>query len=50
MNKTGIPLNPDLYMLGMGEAMIGGEQGVRRFIDGITLASVAKPVQAGGEG
>jgi len=42
MQATGIPLNPDLMMLGMGEAITGGEQGVRRFIDGITLASVAR--------
>lgn len=42
MGKTGIPLNPDLYYLGMGEAMIGGERGVRDFIDGITLASVTR--------
>jgi hypothetical protein len=47
MGKTGIPLNPDLWQLGMGEAMIGGEQGVRRFIDGITLASVARTENAG---
>lgn len=50
MSKAGIPLNPDLWMLGMGEAITGGEQGVRRFIDGITLASVAKPAQAREEG
>lgn len=43
MQLMGIPLNPDLYFPFMGEAMIGGEQGVRRFIDGITLGSVATP-------
>lgn len=42
MQLMGIPLNPDLYMLLMGEAMIGGEQGVRRFIDGLTLGSIAR--------
>ena len=26
-----------------GMTITGGEQGVRRFIDGITLASVARP-------
>lgn len=43
MSMMGIPLKPDLYYLGMGEAVTGGEQGVRRFINGITLASVATP-------
>jgi hypothetical protein len=47
MGKLGIPLNPDLYFLAMGEAMIGGERGVRDFIDGITLASVARTEKAG---
>jgi hypothetical protein len=47
MNKTGIPLNPDLYLLGMGLAVIDGERGVREFIDGITLASVARTENAG---
>lgn len=47
MGKTGISLNPDLYFLAMGEAMIGGERGVRDFIDGITLASVTRTGNAG---
>ncbi len=47
MQLMGIPLNPDLYMLMMGEAMIGGEQGVRRFIDGLTLGSIAREVPRG---
>lgn len=42
MQMLDIPLNPDLAMLGMGEAVIAGEQGVRRFIDGLTVASIAK--------
>lgn len=48
MGKADIPLNPDLHYLAMGEAMIGGERGVRRFIDGITLASVARTEASGG--
>ena len=47
MNKMEIPLNPDLYCLAMGEAILGGERGVRGFIDGITLASAARPAKAG---
>lgn len=42
MTLMGIPLNPDLVMLGMGEAIVGGEQGVRRFVDGLTLGSIAR--------
>lgn len=42
MQMMDIPLNPDLMMLAMGEAMIDGEQGVRRFIDGLTLGSIAR--------
>lgn len=37
MQAMGIPLDPGLYRLGMGEAVVAGEAGVRRFIDGITL-------------
>lgn len=40
MTLMGIPLNPDLVTLGMGMSLIGGEQGVRRFIDGLTLGSI----------
>ena len=40
LNWMGIPLKPDLMMLGMGVAMGGGERGVRDFIDGLTLGSV----------
>jgi hypothetical protein len=47
MNKVGLPLNPDLYHLGMGLAVVGGARGVREFIDRITLASVARPAEAG---
>jgi hypothetical protein len=47
MAAQGIPLNPDLQMLGMREAIVGGEAVVRRFIDGITLASVARPASRG---
>lgn len=39
MTLMGIPLKPDLVVLGTGEAIAGGEQGIRRFIDGLTLAS-----------
>jgi hypothetical protein len=46
MSAQGIPLNPDLTTLGMGMAIVGGERGVREFIDGITLASVAKTPEA----
>jgi hypothetical protein len=35
MRAMGIPMDPMVMELGMGEAIIGGEQGVRRFIDGI---------------
>jgi hypothetical protein len=35
MQLQGIPMDPMIMQLGMGEAMIGGEQGVRKFIDGI---------------
>jgi hypothetical protein len=47
MQLMGIPLNPDLYMLLMGEAMIGGEQGVRRFIGGLTLGAVDREASRG---
>lgn len=40
MQLMDIPMNPDLYFLAMGEAVVGGEQGVRRFIDGLTLGSI----------
>jgi hypothetical protein len=40
LNWMGIPLKPDLMMLGMGLAVAGGERGVRDFIDGIGLGSV----------
>jgi hypothetical protein len=36
----GIPLKPDLMTLGMQLMIIGGERGVRDFIDGIGLGSV----------
>src|ERR1700733_2989280 len=45
MDLMGIPLNPALFGLMMGDAMHGCDRGVRGFIDGITLASVAR--QAG---
>lgn len=48
MKLMGIPLNPDLYVLGIGEAMIGGEAGVRRFIGGLTLGSVAREQESRG--
>jgi hypothetical protein len=48
MDLMGIPLNPDLAMLGMSEAIIGGEQGIRRFIDGLTLGSIAREARDGG--
>ena len=47
MQLMGIPLNPDLLFPAMGEAMIGGEQGVRRFIDGLTLGSIAREAPRG---
>ena len=37
MELIGHPLGPELTMLAMGEAVIGGERGVRRFIDGLAL-------------
>lgn len=37
MELIGHPLPMPLQQLFMGEAMIGGEQGVRRFIDGLAL-------------
>lgn len=42
MQLMGIPMNPDLYILAMIEAMTRGEEGVRYFIDGLTLGSVER--------
>jgi hypothetical protein len=35
-----IPLKPDLMMLMMADAMIGGERSVRDFIDGLGIGSI----------
>lgn len=40
MTLMGIPLKPDLVLLGMQDAMIGGERSVRDFVDGLTLRAV----------
>ena len=48
MTLMGIPLKPDLVMLGMADAMIGGERSVRDFVDGLTLGSIDR--QAAGRG
>jgi hypothetical protein len=42
MTLMGIPLKQDLVLLMMQDAMTGGEQGVRDFIAGLTLAAVAR--------
>lgn len=40
MQFMGIPLKQDLVLLGMQDAMIGGERSVRHFVDGLTLEAV----------
>jgi hypothetical protein len=47
MTLMGIPLKQDLILLGMGQAVTGGEWGVRDFIDGITLAAVDREARNG---
>lgn len=48
LNLMGIPLKQDLMLLGMGQAVTGGEWGVRDFIDGITLAAVDREARSDG--
>lgn len=48
MQLMGIPLKQRLVMLGMQDAMIGGERSVRDFVDGLTLAAVDR--EAGSDG
>jgi hypothetical protein len=40
MQLMGIPLKADLVLLGMADAMIGGERSVRGFVAGLTLGAV----------
>jgi hypothetical protein len=47
MAAEGIPLDPALQSAMMGKAIFDGEAAVRRFIDEITLASVARPASRG---
>jgi hypothetical protein len=47
MALMGIPLKPDLVMLGMADAMAGGERSVRDFTNGITLAAVDREARNG---
>lgn len=42
MTLMGIPLTADLSYLGLMEAAIGGETGIRRFIDGLTTGSISR--------
>lgn len=48
MQLMEIPLKPDLIMLMMQDAMIGGERSVRDFIDGLTLAAVDREAEGRG--
>ena len=47
-NLMGIPLKQDLVLLGMADAMTGGERSVRGFVDGLTLAAVDREARSDG--
>jgi hypothetical protein len=48
MTLMGIPLKQDLVLLGMQDAEIGGERGVRDFVDGLTLGSIDRQAASRG--
>lgn len=48
MTLMGIPLARDLVLLGMSQAVTGGEWGVRDFISTLTLAAVDREAAARG--
>jgi hypothetical protein len=48
MRLMGIPIKPDLMMLGMQLMAIDGERGARDFVDGLILGSIDREARSDG--